>query len=394
MATKKIITDRQRARKVYGFVQRVPDKVSLLSSTAESEAAVLKLDWKESVKCATTTDITPLPPIPLYLLSAVDGVTLSDGDRVLVKDQTNSAENGIYVVDVGSLTWNRAADAEPGVSLTCGATVYVDQGTNNSGTKWSLTTANVTLGGPKSWEPFNYWLSHAGELKTTYPVSIGGDYASTIGPDVFFYVSGTRASTGASPVDTNLSVFGGDVLISGTLDLVRGDGIFGNLLEVTGAIVATYGLSGSLTQLHNGQSYLVAGTNISIISASNGQVTISATGGGGGGTPAGSDREIQFNSMGTNFGASSNLKFTSTGILAVTGSLGVEGHALPSTDSTYDLGSPSFRWANIYTGDLHLKNDRGDWTMIEDEDALLLRNNKTNKFFKFIIEPVNAPDQS
>lgn len=49
----------------------------------------------------------------------------------------------------------------------------------------------------------------------------------------------------------------------------------------TGPVVATTGLSGSLTQLANGSSYLVAGSNVTITSASNGQVFISSTGGGG-----------------------------------------------------------------------------------------------------------------
>lgn len=42
---------------------------------------------------------------------------------------------------------------------------------------------------------------------------------------------------------------------------------------------------------------------------------------------------------------------------------------------------------NIYTNDLHLKNDRGDWTMIEEEDCLTLRNNKTGKRFAISMTP-------
>ena len=50
-------------------------------------------------------------------------------------------------------------------------------------------------------------------------------------------------------------------------------------VEVTGSLAATTGLSGSLTQLVDGTSYLIAGNNITITSASNGAVTIDATGG-------------------------------------------------------------------------------------------------------------------
>jgi hypothetical protein len=73
-----------------------------------------------------------------------------------------------------------------------------------------------------------------------------------------------------------------------------------------------------------------------------------------------------------------------TGILALTGM----GTITPNADnvSDYDLGSASLRWANVYTGDLHLKNDRGDYTIIEEEDALTLRNNKTGKVYNFVLE--------
>ena len=61
---------------------------------------------------------------------------------------------------------------------------------------------------------------------------------------------------------------------------------------------------------------------------------------------------------------------------------------LPDTDDSHDLGSPTQRWANIYTGDLHLANDRGDWTVIEEETYLSLRNNKSGKIFKIVMEEI------
>ena len=51
---------------------------------------------------------------------------------------------------------------------------------------------------------------------------------------------------------------------------------FSGNVGITGSLGATLGLSGSLTQLTDGSSYLVAGTNINIVSASNGQITISS----------------------------------------------------------------------------------------------------------------------
>lgn len=61
---------------------------------------------------------------------------------------------------------------------------------------------------------------------------------------------------------------------------------------------------------------------------------------------------------------------------------------LPANDNQYNLGSATNRWANVYTGDLHLRNDRGDWTVIEEDEYLSIRNNKTGKLYRLVMEPV------
>jgi len=61
---------------------------------------------------------------------------------------------------------------------------------------------------------------------------------------------------------------------------------------------------------------------------------------------------------------------------------------LPTADATQDLGSSAKRWNNIYTTDLHLANDRGNWTVIEEENYLTLRNNKTDKVYKLVMEEI------
>ena len=63
------------------------------------------------------------------------------------------------------------------------------------------------------------------------------------------------------------------------------------------------------------------------------------------------------------------------------------GSVLPGSDSTHDLGSLSRRWANIYTGDLHLKNERGHWQIVEEADCLMVINRLTSKKYKMVLEP-------
>ena len=64
------------------------------------------------------------------------------------------------------------------------------------------------------------------------------------------------------------------------------------------------------------------------------------------------------------------------------------GHILPGVTNTQDLGSSSKRWANIYTSDLHLKNEVGDWTVVEGEEELFLHNNKTGKKYAIMMREI------
>lgn len=74
----------------------------------------------------------------------VDGVTLVTGDRILLKNQTAGAENGIYTVNASGAP-TRSVDADTATDIA-DAVVYVSQGTTNADTGWKLVTDNITLG--------------------------------------------------------------------------------------------------------------------------------------------------------------------------------------------------------------------------------------------------------
>jgi hypothetical protein len=96
-------------------------------------------DYKDSVRVATTANIA------LTGTQTIDGIAVVAGDRVLVKDQTAAAENGIYVVAAGA--WARADDADGSGDLTAGAIVPVETGSLNADTLWMLTTdGSITIG--------------------------------------------------------------------------------------------------------------------------------------------------------------------------------------------------------------------------------------------------------
>jgi hypothetical protein len=93
---------------------------------------------KEPVRLASTGNLA------LSGLVAVDGVTPEAGDRILVKDQTDATENGIYTASAG--TWRRASDANSTRTLIAGMKVAVQEGTAHGGDTWMLGTDRPNIG--------------------------------------------------------------------------------------------------------------------------------------------------------------------------------------------------------------------------------------------------------
>jgi len=96
------------------------------------------LDVKASVKAATTANIT------LSGTQTIDGISVGVGDRVLVKNQSTQADNGIYVAASGA--WARSADANTWAELVSAYT-FVEEGSTYADTGWVCTVnSGGTLG--------------------------------------------------------------------------------------------------------------------------------------------------------------------------------------------------------------------------------------------------------
>lgn len=116
-----------------------PTDTSHVATKAYVDSFVQGLDTKASVRAATTADIT------LSGTQTIDGVALTAGDRILVKDQTDQTTNGLYVVASGS--WSRSQDADGNSEVTPGMFVFVEEGTANGDNGYVLTTdGTITLG--------------------------------------------------------------------------------------------------------------------------------------------------------------------------------------------------------------------------------------------------------
>ena len=94
-------------------------------------------------------------------------------------------------------------------------------------------------------------------------------------------------------------------------------------------------------------------------------------------------------------GSDGHIKFTTEG--TARSRIDVNGHFTPEADNTYDLGTSSLRWRDIYTGHLNLSNDGrtndvdgtwGNYTIQEGESDLFLINNRTGKKYKFLLQEV------
>jgi len=122
-------------------------------------------DYKESVRCASTANVTvtysatggaSLRGQITAAPNTLNGVTLAAGNRILLKDQSTGAQNGIWVVSTlgtgANGVWDRATDFDADNEVTSGLMVYVSEHVtiDNRGT-WLLQTADpIVIGGAAS----------------------------------------------------------------------------------------------------------------------------------------------------------------------------------------------------------------------------------------------------
>lgn len=103
------------------------------------------LQVKTACRVATTANLS------LTGAATVDGVAVATSDRVLVKNQTASAENGIYVANTSG-AWTRATDANTWAELV-GAAAFITAGSTQANTTW---VTNIAAGGTLGTDPITF----------------------------------------------------------------------------------------------------------------------------------------------------------------------------------------------------------------------------------------------
>jgi hypothetical protein len=157
------------------------------------------LQWKVTVKLATLSSST------LTGYPTIDGVTVVSGDRILVKDQDNPTENGIYIAT--STAWIRAGDAATGTALVSAA-VAVSSGNTNANKAFVQTTAGpITLGS----SAVNFVLF----LNTTYSEGSGIKITGTTISSKLALGDGTGQSVIGGAGSGNLTLISNDTLHNG-----------------------------------------------------------------------------------------------------------------------------------------------------------------------------------
>ena len=257
-----------------------PTSAQDAATKAYVDASVSGLDVKESVRIGTTAalDTVTYSQSAGTLTRSGNGsindssglgqsITLTTNDRVLVKDQAETRQNGIYVVTtVGSgsaaFVLTRASDANVASEITGGTFTFVEEGTNadngyvftHDGTP---TINDSTLNNNTQLTVSQF--SGAGQITAGTGLTKSGNTINVVG--------GTTIDADANAIHVNSSGTANQILLSaGTVgsEATYGALPLGNSNSVTGTLTVANGGSGATSLTANG---LLVGNGTSAIAA-------------------------------------------------------------------------------------------------------------------------------
>jgi len=196
------------------------------------------LDTKASVVAATTANIT------LSGTQTIDGIAVTAGQRVLVKNQSAPADNGLYLCAAGS--WTRTTDMTTWAQVP-GAYVFVEGGTTQADTGWVCTSdAGGTIGvTAMTWAQFSGAGSYTAGTGLTltgsvFSVNVAQPTITSVGTLASLSVSG-NANVGN--IGAVAGVFTGNV----TVGNIVSSGSGGNITGANVISANTFSASGNIS---------------------------------------------------------------------------------------------------------------------------------------------------
>jgi hypothetical protein len=219
-----------------GSISTAPVSSTDIANKLYVDTVALGISWKEPAQAATTADIT------LSGLQTIDGVTLVAGNIVLVKNQANAAQNGIYVASSGA--WSYAPGSTTW-SQYVGALIFVDGGAQAGSLWYNLAQPGGTLGTtPMTWSNFS--------TSGVYTAGTGLTLTGTA-----FSITNTAVTAGSYGSASSVPTF--TVNAQGQLTAASSTSIAIAASQITSGTIASSLISGSYTGI-TGVGTLTAGT--------------------------------------------------------------------------------------------------------------------------------------
>src|SRR6056300_791745 len=191
-------------------------------------------------------------------ISTLDGYTLVDGDRILIKDESTQAHNGIYI-RTSSTVFTRATDFDTTAEVASGDFLFVENGTANGSNGYVQTETTTAIGtSPIVFEQF----SGAGQIVAGAALSKDGNtldvevdnssievFADALRVKALGITDAMLAGSISSdkltdPLNfTDESSTQGSVRLGGTLEFLAGEGLntvaSGSTLTISGELAST-----------------------------------------------------------------------------------------------------------------------------------------------------------
>jgi len=150
-------------------------------------------------------------------LTVLDGYTLQDGNRILVKDETVLARNGIYTWSTGGVLLTRSDRENTAAELSGGDFVFVVNGTSYGDTGWVQTNEVAVFGDPIVWQQF----SGAGAFTAGEGLALTGTtFDVLVATDGGIEISADRLQLKSTLAGNGLTYSNGVLAVGGTSDRI------------------------------------------------------------------------------------------------------------------------------------------------------------------------------